>query len=391
MDLRESIKVVKTLTQEMPREEFRRGSLPVETASIKNLEGKLRKLISYIQSKPIKENFLKILDKKYPNYDRPRQLFYCRENRWIELVNLADEIIENINETNRNYANSNNNAKAQDIISKKTRYEFREYFVNTTLREIQIEFDAADITIDENHVPKTSGQRRSLVEQYYHTIDWIKWSDAKKILKVYENVLNHLEENVNSAFINSDWSQKTFNSLKKWIEKDGFEYKNGQLISTKRNKALQDITKLAVKFDAPELHRQIERMQNAVENDTGLVLGTAKELIETTCKTILEERGILFSEKDDLIKLFKETRKALKLVPDDIPSSAKGKESIQKLLGSLGTIVQGLAELRNLYGTGHGKTGKSQGLPSRHAKLAAGSAASLATFLFETHQERNIQ
>jgi hypothetical protein len=33
----------------------------------------------------------------------------------------------------------------QEIISKKTRYEFREFLVGWTLREIEMEFDAADI------------------------------------------------------------------------------------------------------------------------------------------------------------------------------------------------------------------------------------------------------
>jgi len=46
-----------------------------------------------------------------------------------------------------------------------------------------------------------------------------------------------------------------------------------------------------------------------------------------------------------------------------------------------------LAELRGLYGTGHGKHGKASGLSPRHAKLAVGAAATLTTFLFETHME----
>jgi hypothetical protein len=56
-------------------------------------------------------------------------------------------------------------------------------------------------------------------------------------------------------------------------------------------------------------------------------------------------------------------------------------------LSNLGTIGNGLAELRGLYGTGHGKHGKTAELSARHAKLAVGAAATLATFLFETHKE----
>jgi len=82
---------------------------------------------------------------------------------------------------------------SEELISKKTRYEFREFFVGWTLREIEIEFDAADVRLDSEYIPSTSGARRSLVEQYYHTIDWTEWKDVRKVLTVYENVLNHLE------------------------------------------------------------------------------------------------------------------------------------------------------------------------------------------------------
>jgi len=52
-----------------------------------------------------------------------------------------------------------------DIISKKTRNEFQEFFVGWTLRQIEQEFDAADIACDDDFTPNTSGQRRSLVQQ----------------------------------------------------------------------------------------------------------------------------------------------------------------------------------------------------------------------------------
>jgi hypothetical protein len=80
--------------------------------------------------------------------------------------------------------------------------------------------------------------------------------------------------------------------------------------------------------------------------------------------------------------------KELRLVPEGVPEGAKGCEIIRRLLSNLGTVVQGLAELRGLYGTGHGKEGRTRSLKPRHAKLAAGAAATLVTFLFETHKER---
>ncbi|MEG4629473.1 abortive infection family protein [Microcoleus sp. AR_TQ3_B6] len=135
---------------------------------------------------------------------------------------------------------------------------------------------------------------------------------------------------------------------------------------------------------------QINRMQSAIENDPILAIGTAKELIETICKTILSERGQEIENNLELPKLVKQTVKELKLTPDDIPNEAKARENIQRILSNLATITNGIAELRNSYGTGHGKDSKAKGLGSRHAKLAVGAASTLAEFLLDTHNERSL-
>lgn len=273
----------------------------------------------------------------------------------------------------------------REIICKKTRNEFREYFVSTSLRTITMEFDAADVPIDGDFQPSETGQRRCLVEQYYHTVDWSNWKDVRRIIKVYESVLAELDERAKRG---EEWAANTFASLKKWIERDGFVYREGHLAYRGDVPNLPDVQELAVAFDAPELHRQIERLRSAVDDDPALAIGTAKELVETTCKTILDDRKVEYDPKSEIGTLVKAVRAELGLIPESIPDSAKGVESIRRLLSNLGNIAQGLGELRNLYGTGHGRTGKSSGLTARHARLAVGAATTLALFLFETHQER---
>ena len=140
-------------------------------------------------------------------------------------------------------------------------------------------------------------------------------------------------------------------------------------------------------LNANHLAEQIRRLEASVETDPSLAIGTAKELIETCCKTILAERGKPVSGAPDVSTLTKETLKELKLVPEGIPDAARGAEVIKRLLSNLGTIGNGLAELRSLYGTGHGKHGSASGLSTRHAKLAVGAAATMTVFLFETHKE----
>lgn len=140
--------------------------------------------------------------------------------------------------------------------------------------------------------------------------------------------------------------------------------------------------------DSDYLVRQITRMESAVNDDPGLAIGTAKELIESVCKTILDERGIDDYDSLELPKLVRLTVKELKLTPPDISDSAKAADSIKRILSNLVTITSGIAELRNSYGTGHGKSAKTKGLGARHARLAIGAASTLAVFLFETHKDR---
>lgn len=141
--------------------------------------------------------------------------------------------------------------------------------------------------------------------------------------------------------------------------------------------------------DAGYVAQQITRMEAAVHNDPSLAIGTARELIETCCRTILVERGVEVPRNPDLPQLVKQTCKELELTPDDIPERAKAAETIKRLLSNLATITQGIAELRNQYGTAHGKDATARGLGSRHAKLAVGAASTLAVFLAETHRARN--
>lgn len=277
---------------------------------------------------------------------------------------------------------------SRPLISKKTRQEFREYFVGTTLRQIEMAFDAADVPFDGEHQPSVGGERRSLVEQYYHAVDWHNWTDVRKVLEVYENVLVELSVEAESADAWAETAGKRLNSLVTWLRKDGYEFESGKLILVDGATHLEAVIAVAARFDAPELHRQLDRIRAAVDEDPGLAIGTAKELLETTCKTILHDRAVEIASSADISELVKETRRTLELMPEDIPESARGAQVVKRLLSNLGSVAQGLAELRNLYGTGHGRHGKGRGPGPRHARLAVGAAAALATFLFETHEER---
>lgn len=272
------------------------------------------------------------------------------------------------------------------LISEKARIAPRNYFVTTTLRDISDAFEGAGVARDEYHNPDEKGERRRRVEQYYKTLDWTSPTDAKRFIGICEEVLGRLERR---AAGNDMDAMKDFDSLREVLEKDGFVFAKGRLVPKASSASLNNIVAAAGPLDLPELQRQISRLEEAIDNDPALAIGTAKALVETVCKTILEQRGIQVPDHPDIGVLVKETRKALRLLPEDVPGAARGTKSVRLVLSSLGSIVQGLGELRNRYGTGHGKVGSTRGLGHRHARLAVGAASTLAVFLLETHAEQN--
>lgn len=141
-------------------------------------------------------------------------------------------------------------------------------------------------------------------------------------------------------------------------------------------------------LDAGWMQKEIERLENAIDRDPALAIGTAKELVETCCKSILTKRGVEVSRGADLPQLTKLLAKELQLVPEGIPDEAKGSETVRLILRNLSSLTQYLAELRGLYGSGHGRDGQHRGLEPRHARLAVGSAVAFIDFVTDTHRRR---
>jgi hypothetical protein len=136
--------------------------------------------------------------------------------------------------------------------------------------------------------------------------------------------------------------------------------------------------------------KEIERLEHAIDRDPALAIGTAKELVETCCKTVLARRNIAYTRSDDLGELTKKLAKELRLVPEGITDETKGAENIRLILRNLTQLTNNLAQLRGLYGTGHGREGRHQGLQPRHARLAVASAVAFIDFVAETYRHREL-
>lgn len=153
-------------------------------------------------------------------------------------------------------------------------------------------------------------------------------------------------------------------------------------------RSLRSMRASAAVLSSSWMHQELERIEAAIDTDPALAIGTAKEMVETCCKHIVDALGIVLPPNPDMPDLTKAVLKELKLVPEGISDEAKGAESIKRTLSSLGQITKGLAELRKLYGTGHGRSSAHRGLTARHARLAVNSASAFVEFVSSTYLAR---
>jgi hypothetical protein len=107
----------------------------------------------------------------------------------------------------------------------------------------------------------------------------------------------------------------------------------------------------------------------------------ARTLLESTLKTILDDRQVSYKADADLPALYKAVSKELNL-----SAGAHTEQAFKQILGGCHSVVVGLGSLRNKAGDAHGSGRTSYRPAPRHATLAVNLAGSMALFLIETHE-----
>lgn len=120
-----------------------------------------------------------------------------------------------------------------------------------------------------------------------------------------------------------------------------------------------------------------------VETQPEGAITLANTLVDSTCKTILDDFSISYSDKEDIHQIYDKLAKALNLSP-----SQHQEETFRTILGNCKSIVLSLANIRNKLSEAHGK-GKNPPKPlPRHALLAVNLAGSMSAFLIRTYLEK---
>lgn len=217
---------------------------------------------------------------------------------------------------------------------------------------------------------------------------YVNNASANDVEKLLNDLLSYYEENYEQEYTENtsddEFSYCRYNAEYARLYKKCRAY---------MNRVLNIATPLAVnaaelqeKFSSQYLSKQIELMLKMQSENPTDAIGKAKELIESCCKTILDNKGVAWDKNWDMSKLTGETLSLLNLTPKSIADTDPVSENIKAVLGNLRGISTKLAEIRNPYGSGHGKSASFTGLETRHAKLAVGCSITFVTFLWDTYE-----
>lgn len=219
-------------------------------------------------------------------------------------------------------------------------------------------------------------------------------SDENRI-KLISDLFHYYENNMEYEY-NKNYEDDLYwgSSYSRYDEKYARIYNKCKVIMDRLEGSASIIAKTADelkdKFSSEYMSQQIELMLSLRSSNPTQAIGLAKELIESCCKTILDDFGIAYDGNDNVSQLTKKTMNALNLLPENVQATVPEEDAIKSVLGNLRAIPTKLAEIRNPFGSGHGKSASFRGLEARHAQLAIESSITFVNFIWSTFESEML-
>ncbi|GLS26595.1 abortive infection family protein [Marinibactrum halimedae] len=143
--------------------------------------------------------------------------------------------------------------------------------------------------------------------------------------------------------------------------------------------------------DRYRLKRTLIAAEAAIEEkESGLVIGHSKALIESVCKSMLDEYRVEYAADIKIANLAKKTAGIFSLAKG-VEKEGKTVEAFKKIISSatnhFETAVQGIGELRNEFcPLAHGKSSDHIPLDMHYAEFIAKQADSIVGFIFDLRE-----
>lgn len=266
----------------------------------------------------------------------------------------------------------------RSLISRRALTAFKEESKSSTLAQIDDFFQDLGFAFssEAEEAETVSSVRRRRAAGYLATLDLTRVRDAHRLVDAMERWIRHVES------LDAHFPDGADFFLRQ-LANEGIYWREGSL----RVPSLTELPALPFRealatLGAQHIADEVDRILASLDHDPEDAVTASRSLVESTCKAVLEELGQPVSDKDDLPVLYKKTALALGIDPTQHEAGIH-----KQILQGLVSTVQGLAEVRNVLGDAHGKTRAAARARPRHARVAAGAAWTIATFLAETLAE----
>lgn len=146
---------------------------------------------------------------------------------------------------------------------------------------------------------------------------------------------------------------------------------------------------------APSLQR-IQQLVDAVEqipdSNPELVFDLCRALIESVCKTVLNDLGEPLPPQPNAEKMISALLKRLHIFLDPKSVEAGSKQAVGDTVHGINKFVNGIGTYRRLFGVAsHGRDGYDARVDTSHAILVVGVTDALVSFIFATHKRLHGQ
>jgi hypothetical protein len=181
-----------------------------------------------------------------------------------------------------------------------------------------------------------------------------------------------------------EWWKERKASLEAALERAGLTYlPGGRVVELTSGLAAESLGEALKQRHFESLEVEFRRALSYVRTDPASAITAACSLLEALCRAYLESRNVELPKKQTIKPLWHAVQVDLGLEPKN-----QSDQDIQKILGGIGSIVDGVGALRTHSGSAHGGGSLRYRVQPRHANLVVNSAHALALFLIETWDER---
>lgn len=242
--------------------------------------------------------------------------------------------------------------------------------------------------------------RQHMVNNWDWDDDWV-FSDDRFSLRdgTDENFLNFLAETVHPIVRDdADSAASMVSAYNQSLRRDGYELYEAdrfgdRIIYGWRSIAAYHVPANLTLSKSPDLtdngvlRRHLDVIDRDLNADPASAISACKNLLESQCKIVLSDRGVEFSDRDELPALFVKVAQELSINANSVEGDSRGSDAVRKAMRALTTTVQSVAEARNSIGDGHGSSKLSPATP-RHARLIFNATVAVAQFVADTWHER---